>query len=476
MWLCYWTIDVCLYTSSATLLQMRVPFLSSFSQKRLVGGALVLASMQFAASLAGLVRDRMLARTFPGLDTVDVYIASFRPSDLLFQTTIMAGFSVALVPLLATYYGKDKQQDMNGLLSGVTGIAAIVFGVLALLLAIFFPSIAPYLVRFEGESLQLYITFGRLALLTNFLFVFGNAFGQYLITIQKYWVYGLTPVLYTVGTIVGTVWLSSPNLFGQLGPMVGTLGGAVVYVLIRLGGVLWAGYRPALKFWHSDLPELLRLMLPRMMALGALQLQLLLFDTVASGLPDGALTINAYTRNFQAVAVGLAGIALAQSAFSPLSQAIARREVQRFWIYIRKGVSIILLVTIPGAIVLTFLAPVAAGLVGLSHRLPLFQTALLFYAISIPFESVNHLLLRSYYAMKNSVIPAIFAVSGGFLAIGLSWVLAREYGVMALPLGFTVGQFVQILGLGLLLPVSVKQALEPTPWFKNMINKFVQRH
>src|SRR5690606_36178995 len=122
---------------------------------------------------------------------------------------------------------------MNGLLNGVTGIAACVFGVIAVLLAFFFPRIAPYLVQFEGESLELYITFGRLALLTNFLFVFGNAFGQYLITIQRYWVYGLTPVLYTAGTIVGTVWLSGPEQFGQLGPMVGTLGGAVVYVLVR---------------------------------------------------------------------------------------------------------------------------------------------------------------------------------------------------------------------------------------------------
>src|SRR3990167_9729161 len=118
-------------------------FLNVFSQKRLMGGALVLALTQFGASLAGLIRDRVLTQTFPNLSVVDVYIASFRPSDLLFQVSIMAGFSVALVPLLARYKAERKPRQMSDLLSVVTGAAAIVFGLLALLLAVFFPWIAP---------------------------------------------------------------------------------------------------------------------------------------------------------------------------------------------------------------------------------------------------------------------------------------------------------------------------------------------
>lgn len=189
--------------------RMRIrALLDSFGQHRIFGGALVLALTQLGASIAGLVRDRALTRTFPGLDTVDVYLASFRPSDLLFQITIMAGFSVALVPLLARYRADGKERDMDELLSGVTGAAAIAFGIVALVLALLFDRVAPYLVQFEGEAFDLYVSFGRMALLTNFLFVFGNAFGQYLITIQRYWIYGLTPILYTVGTIVGTLWLT----------------------------------------------------------------------------------------------------------------------------------------------------------------------------------------------------------------------------------------------------------------------------
>lgn len=442
--------NVC-YSSGMQIRSM----LQNFGQKRLVGGAIVLAGTQFTASIAGLVRDRLLAATFPKLEVVDVYLASFRPSDLLFQMCIMAGFSVALVPLLAKYHAQDDKRHMSDLLTSVVAAAAMLFGVVALLMAVFFEQIAPLLVNFEGGDLTLYIQFGRLALLTNFLFVFGNAFGQYLVTVQRYWIYGLTPVLYTLGTIAGTIWLTP--YAGEFGPILGTVGGAVLYVFVRLIGIMVAGYRFRLSPWHPDLSEFYKLMWPRMMALGALQLQLLLFDKVASGLDAGSITINAYARNFQAVAVGLAGIALAQSAYSILSQAAQQGHRGRYWVYLRKGIIVLLILTIPGAIALVFLAPFAAKLVALTHVLPVFSLCLLYYSISIPFESINHLLLRAYYATKHTLTPACFSVVNGFSAIAIAWWFAPVMGVYSLALGFTVGQVIQMVGLGVLLPARVRK-------------------
>lgn len=434
---------------------MRFRLPASFAQHRLLGGAAVLAATQFAASLAGLIRDRALTQTFSELSIVDVYIASFRPSDLLFQVTIMSGFSVALVPLLARYRADSAPRKMSDLLSGVTSVAALIFGLLALVLALFFGQLAPYFTDFEGEALALYIRFGQIALITNFLFVFGNAFGQYLVTIQRYWIYGVTPVLYTAGTILGTYFLTP--IYGAYGPMLGTLGGAVIYVLIRFIGILAGGYRPAFKMWHPDLTELGWLMMPRMFALGALQLELLMFDAVASGLGSGAVTINAYARNFQSVVIGVAGIALAQSAFSPLSQAAAKKQAGRFFLYIRKGASILLLVTIPGAIALVAVAPLAARLVHLQSEFALFSLALGIYAISIPFESVNHLLLRGFYALKDTMIPAAFTVVNGIVAVGTSFALAPHFGVASLAIGYTLGQAIQLIGLAILLPDRAKK-------------------
>lgn len=436
-------------------------FSSLLSQQRLAGGALVLAVTQFGASLAGLVRDRVLAQTFPpGIDPLDVasvYIAAFRPSDFLFQVLVMSALSVAMVPLLAAHFAHGRREEMHRLTSSILLIGNVAFGCVAVVLALLLPTIAPSLVQFTGPSLDLYVRFAQLTCLTNFLFVTGNALGFVLVTRQVYWVYGMTPILYTLGTIVGTI-LLTPSL-GPLGPMVGTVGGAVVYVVIRLVGVLRSGFRFNLggRLFHPDLLEMGWLMLPRMFALGAGQLELLLFDSFASGLPLGSVTVNAYARNFQSVAVGVVGIALAQSAFSPLSQALALKEVRRFWSTFRKGILLCLLLTTLAAAVLVFLGRVAASLVHLTDPAVVasFLGVLTLYALSIPFESGNHLLLRAYYAAKDSLWPAMTAVGNGAVAILLLWTLTPSLGILALPLGFLFGQGVQSLLLSLRLRARI---------------------
>lgn len=424
-------------------------------QHRLIGGAFVLALTQFGASLMGLIRDNLLARTFPGLGVVDVYVSAFRPSDLLFQVAIMSALGTVFVPILAAHKAHGRRGEINQVLAGTMAMGGVLFGMLGLGLGIGLPWIASSLVQFTGEELALYIRFGQLALLTNFLFVFGNALGQYLITEQRYWIYGITPILYTLGTVVGTLWLTP--IAGVYGPMLGTVGGAIVYVLFRAAAVFHDGFRLPKRLWHPDLHQMGLLMLPRMFALGALQVQLLLFDTIASGLDRGSVTINAYARNFQSVLVGVAGIALAQSAYSLMSQAAAKGELHRFAIYVRRGLATMFLLLVPASIALILASPIAARLVHLHADAwyPVFRIALILYAVSATFESASHLLLRAFYALKNTVIPAVVVVGSAFLSVGVAWAFAGRSGVYALPLGYSLGQIAQALLLMILLMVEV---------------------
>lgn len=421
-----------------------------------MGGAIVLALTQFAASFVGLIRDNLLARTFPGLGVVDVYVAAFRPSDLLFQVCIMSALGTVFVPILAAHKAHGRRDEINQVLTGTMAMGGALFGLIALVVGLAFPWIAQYLVHFTGDDLTLYIRFGQLALLTNFLFVFGNSFGQYLITEQRYWIYGITPVLYTLGTIAGTLWLTP--IVGVYGPMLGTVGGAVAYVLFRAGAVFHYGFRLPKKLLHPDLHHMGLLMLPRMFALGALQFQLLLFDTIASGLDGGSITINAYARNFQSVLVGIAGIALAQSAYSLMSQAAAKGEAHRFKIYVEKGLGMMFVMIIPASIVLMLASPIAARLVHLHTDAwyPVFRIALILYALSAPFESASHLLLRGFYAYKDTVTPAILVVGSAFFSVGIAAYFTPTLSVFALPLGYSVGQVLQASALGVLLMRKIR--------------------
>lgn len=440
---------------SSVLVMRLPPFLR---QERILGGAAILALTQFFASLAGLLRDRLLFQTFPALNVTDVYFASFRPSDFLFQTCIASALGTVLVPVLAGYRARGNRDEVDRILSGTMHLGAIVFAALALLLALFLPWLAPFLVQFQGEQMQLYIDFGRLALLSNFLFVYGSTLGQHLITIQRFWIYGITPILYTLGTVLGTV-LLTPRI-GPYGPMVGTIGGALVYVLFRCLAVLHSGVRIRWTLWHPDFREMGWLMLPRVLSLGALQLQLLVFDALGSGIGTGAVSINVAARNFESVGVGIVGIALAQSVYSPLSQAAARGDARLYVLYLRKALGAALFLTLLCAIGLVVLAPLAASLVQLQHVYRVFRLTLVLYALSIPLESLNHLLLRAYYALKDTLRPALTTVMGGVVAIALALLLAPRFGVFALAMGFTGGQLALTVGLVLLLRRPMRKLVE----------------
>ncbi len=432
------------------------------SQERLAGGAIVLAITQFGASLAGFFRDQAFSVIFPPgvdqLDTASVYIAAFRPSDLLFQIFVMSSLSVVLVPFFASHLARGDREEMNRMTSSILVLFGSVFGVIAIVAALFFRNLAPYMTDFTGERLELYIFFGRCALFTNALFVIGNTAGQYLIALQRYWIYGLAPILWSCGTIVGIYFLTP--IYGSYGPILGTIGGTVIYVIYRFIGIVSGGFRfmfPSSGLVHCELAHMGLLIVPRMAALGALQLQLLLFDQIASGLGLSTVSLTAFARNFQSVLVGIAGISLAQSAFSGLSQAASLHHHDRFSVYIRKGVLMNLVLTVPGAIALALLAAIPAWLLHLhGPARETFMIVLAIYSISIPFESINHLLLRAFYALKNTTVPALTSVVSTAAALASAYLLVDDLHLYALPVGYTVGQIVQSLQLWLQLRTTVK--------------------
>ena len=433
------------------------------SQKRIAGGAFVLAITQLVASGCGFLRDQAFSVMFPldrdPLGVASVYIAAFRPSDLLFQISVMSCLSVVLVPFLAAHLAHDRKEEMNRITTSTLIVFSGAFGIIALVMAVFFRDLAPHMVKFQGESLELYIRFGRIALLTNFLFVFGNTLGQYLITMQRYWMYGITPILWALGTIGGT-YLLTPH-FGAMGPMYGTVIGTIIYVVLRFAAVASSGYRFALSadgLLHAELKQMGILIIPRMAALGALQLQLLLLDRLASGLGRGMVALNQFASNFESLIPGVVGIAIAQSAFSILSQSAARGDLDTMRRNISHGILFNLSIAVPGAVALALMSGVAAWLLHLhadvSH---LFTVSLWIYCLAVPFESTNHIVLRSFYALKNTFWPALGSIVSCTAAVTVGTLLLPKLGIFALAIAYVIAQMSQTLFLGSSLAMVLRR-------------------
>lgn len=222
--------------------------------------------------------------------------------------------------------------------------------------------------------------------------------------------------------------------------------GAVLHLLIRLIDVFATEYRykPELNIKHPGFKKILKLMIPRSMGLIAWQLNLYIFAVVGMRMIEGGLAAFNFARNIQSFAVSLFGIAFATAVFPNLNAAISKGDKKEFTSNIQKTIHRILFFTIPASVGIIFMAkPITDLILGGGEfgeeSLNLTSIILLFFAVSIPFESLTHLFARSYYAMKNTITPMIINVSSLTIIALTTIFVAPKLGIQWFSIGFTIG-------------------------------------
>jgi len=176
-----------------------------------------------------------------------------------------------------------------------------------------------------------------------------------------------------------------------------------------------------------------------------------------------------FARNFQSVPVSLIGVAFSVAAFPVLSAAAATGDRARYIRMVVTNLMTITLLTSGAAIVLYLVrSQVVTQFLGGEAFSPenVATTSLVIgaFALSIPLESLTHLLSRAIFATHNTILPVIASISGLIVTVATVELLVPTRGVVALPLGFTAGQGVKVLILAaaaIIRTRTVRAPLEP---------------
>lgn len=411
----------------------------------------------------GFFRDRIFARTFGLSRTLDIYNAAFVLPDLILSVLVGTALSAAFLPIFTKLYDEKKElgyQYAHQMMSwGILVITTI--GVLT---AITLPYFAHRLVPgFEGEDLQKYILLTRVLLFSPFLFTISNIYGRILLSVREYLWFGLSPALYNAGIIFGVL-VFVPR-FGLVGLVMGTVLGVLMHLLIRLIIVK----RPKYHFKHKidfslspEIKETLKLMAPKMVQYFMWSFMLLSFTSIASELAEGSVATYNYARNFQSLPVSMLGIAIAMALFSSLSHDAGKGNFEKFKRDLKRDRLRSLTYTTLAAIALALLAkPIIGLLLGGGQfdekAINLLATTLQIYCISIPLESMLHIYHRSFYALRNTIIPATFHAINIVVMILIAKTLAPQIGIYAIPVGFTSGLAIHVTILAVLFPILLRK-------------------
>jgi putative peptidoglycan lipid II flippase len=428
-------------------------------------GAAILSVLIFASYLMGLLRDRIFARTFGAGPELDAYNAAFVLPELLLDVLVEAGLAAPFIPIFLRLRASETDPaEADRFARTILTAAVAVMGVAALVMFVFADATSGFIAPgFTGEQRELYASLFRVMLATPILFAASLTLGQVLLAEQRFFWYGLAPLLYNLGIIAGTV-LFSESL-GIYGPAIGAVIGATIHLGSRFVGLRGSSFRVGLG-WEArtaSVREFVRLMLPKTASHPVEPITFLFFTNVASGLAAGSVTVLSYARNFQSVPVSLVGVAFALAAFPALSTAHATGDRRGFLrLVFTNGASIALLTT-AAAIAMVVIGETAIRVLlggGAFGADDVRRTAAVLgaFALSVPFESLSHLLSRAIYATRHTILQVLASLAGLAVTIAATLALLPTAELLAVPFGFAIGQAAKVVLLAAALLVRMRRA------------------
>jgi putative peptidoglycan lipid II flippase len=425
-------------------------------------GSIVLAAMSFASYLLGLARDHFFAQTFGASRALDAYNAAFLFPDLLFNILIAGGIAAAFVPIFTGLLKKNEAEADQYASSIITAATATMF--LTAVFVIIFASPVSKLAApgFSPEDRLLVVRILRVLALSPILFAASNALGAMLVAKRRFLFYGLSPVVYNIGIIGGTLFFVP--YFGIMGIAIGTLAGALLHLLARIFDIWRSGFRfrPNFSFGTAEFRRTIRLMLPKMLGHPIELATFWGFTAIASTLVPGSIVVLSFARNFQSVPVSLIGITIATTSFPLLAGAASDRETEKFRTALKHSFLLIGALSILAAIFIFIIRePLIRMLLGggefQSDDIKRTAAALGIFCLSIPTEALIHLLARAYYATKNTAIPVAVSIAGIAIAVPIGYFLSQSWGVVALPFAFFLGSALELVILLILLPSRIRK-------------------
>ncbi len=394
----------------------------------LSAASIIMVTMMFSKVL-GLIRDRLLAHAFAP-DKIDIFWAAFRLPDLIFQILILGALSVAFIPVFTEHLESKGKTDAFELTRGILNISLLIFMVIAVIVAIFAkPLIANFIAPgFTPDKQAQVIVLTRIIFVGQILLVFGALFIGLLQSFQKFIIPALAPIFYNLGIILGIVFFAKP--FGIAGAAIGVILGAILHALIQLPLVWSMGFRFKMprKFLHPGVLEIIHLMSIRTIGLAAEQINETVGVALASLAAVGSVTYLTFAQHLQVVPIGLFGATLAQAAMPVLSTERSRGKIEEFKITLLTTFHQIMFLSLPAtAILIVIRIPVVRLVFGASQfdwkATVLTGATLAFLAIGLAAQAISLLLVRGFYAMKDTKTPVLVSL----LVVALNIILSLYF-------------------------------------------------
>src|SRR3989338_11019312 len=200
-------------------------------QTSMFSSAMLLAVMIIVSRFFGFFRYRALSGLFTK-EELDVFLASFRIPDLVFELLITGALTSTIIPIFIKYQNNKEELSLN--ISSIMNLILLLMAGLIFILFILMDFIVPAITPgFSKEKIDAIILYSRLLLVGQLPFlIIGNFLTGIAQANRMFFLPAVGPILYNLTIILSALLFSSR--FFLLAPILGVIIGAILFVMIQL--------------------------------------------------------------------------------------------------------------------------------------------------------------------------------------------------------------------------------------------------
>jgi putative peptidoglycan lipid II flippase len=408
-----------------------------------------------ASRLLGWLRLVVISQAFPDPADLDPYLAAFRIPDLIYQLVAAGAVGTALIPVLTELFSGGQESRASRVASSVLNLMLVALLGVSVVMFVWAPELVPVLVEgFDPARLETTVHLTRLMLLSPTFLALGAIASAVLNTRGRFTVAALAPVVYNLAIIGCTLALG--GALGIDAVAIGVVLGSVLHLVIQLPQLRSAmDYTPAVDLADPATRQTLRLMIPRAIGLGVIQITVLVNTALAAGLPPGSVTAYFLAFTILQIPLGVIGFPMGVVLLPSLSQAMTARRMDDFRMLVERSMRLLLWLTL--FVVTTGIAlrvPVTEVLFGggLSPEvLASTATTLAWFLLGLPAHALNVILARAFYSDQDTRTPVMVASLSVVVNVAVSLATVGTLGLSGLALGVALGGWFETLCLSILL-------------------------
>ncbi len=432
-------------------------------QSTILSAATIITIATVLSALSGLVVKRTLISLFftdpANQQALEAFWVAFQVPDMMFQLIILGALSAAFIPIFTEQKQLSHERAFR-MSSIMMNLLLLIFFAIGTAIFIFARPITVWRTGAEFTPLQIDVVTNltRIMLIAQFFFGISNFLSGMLQAFQRFIMPAIAPIVYNLGILLGVLFFHQ-----QLGIYAGGVGvvvGAFLHMAIQLPLAWKLGFRPSfsLDISFPGITEFFTLMPPRIFAIGANEVRKLLLGFFATDAGQFGFLIMHLALTLMVIPIRFCGVPISQASLPFLTEESSQEKLDRFRGLVLQSLHQIAFLAYPASVLLLILRLPAVRLVFGTANFPWEQTRataqlVAFLAISVTAQALVQLLIRAFYALKDTITPLMVSVFDVFLYAGLvaGLLYFTSLGVTGIAIATSITALIELLlYLGLL--------------------------